>query len=228
MGKGKWNPKGKKTNNNHGKSDTPKKEFKFDLPGKNGGEKKSHATFDDIKKVIISKVANYEKGGTRMKKAIFDMQEPTFTVPVLAQPKTPIPNVPIGGWKVQADFNNNCQQTQKRAEEVNRLDKDHEEEKKKNEKAELEYTDCCSRAFTMITTYHVTERLMTKIEGVTDFDTRIRDNPVELLKEVRKFITETDRLQSPYLVGIDILARTFNVRQTPDETLIEYLSLIHI
>ena len=63
---------------------------------------------------------------------------------------------------------------------------------------------------------------MTKIEGVTDFDTRIRDNPVELLKEARKFTTETDRLQSPYLVGIDILAKTFYVKQTPDDTLIEY------
>ncbi len=64
--------------------------------------------------------------------------------------------------------------------------------------------------------------MINKIEAHPDFETKIRDNAIELLKVIKVLMHDPERARYPYASLTDAMSRLINIKQYESETLIDY------
>ena len=62
------------------------------------------------------------------------------------------------------------------------------------------------------------------IQEIPDFGTRIRDNPIELLKIVESLMHTPERAKYPPLTLVEVMLSFLKIKQGDNEELIDYLA----
>jgi hypothetical protein len=93
------------------------------------------------------------------------------------------------------------------------------------ERKEL-YVSNKSKAYSLILTKYCSSGMKTKLEEHPDFETKIWDDPIELLIAVRGLMREPVRAQYPYSTLFNAMWRLCNVRQQPGEALLTYIKRV--
>lgn len=78
------------------------------------------------------------------------------------------------------------------------------------------------KAYAMIFQEHCSRTMQIRIKEHPEFETKIQDDPVELLEVIGKLMHEPIRATYPYLSLAETLARVLNMRQREGEELQEY------
>jgi hypothetical protein len=87
-------------------------------------------------------------------------------------------------------------------------------------KRELE--DGQKQAYSVILTEYCTKAMRDRVEEHPEFTTKIRKDPIELLKVVMKLMHATRRAQYPVIDWLSGIRRFVNIRQEPNESLSDY------
>jgi hypothetical protein len=74
-----------------------------------------------------------------------------------------------------------------------------------------------NKAYGLIMMSYVGTALKAKIEAQQDFETKIKDNVIELLIRIRELTHETDESRYAYMAVIDTIFRTISLRQQEDK-----------
>jgi hypothetical protein len=69
----------------------------------------------------------------------------------------------------------------------------------------------------------MTKAMCDRIEEHPDYDAKIKQNPVELLLAIKHSMHETIRAEYPYVSMTDAWSSLINVRQQPEEKLMDYI-----
>ena len=91
-------------------------------------------------------------------------------------------------------------------------------------KEELRFEELWCKAFAVIWEKYCSRDLQVAIKEMSDFETTVRDNPVELLDRVEKFMHTPERAKYPALTLIEVLLSFLKVRQGDNKELLDYLS----
>ena len=67
------------------------------------------------------------------------------------------------------------------------------------------------------------QTIQSRVEEHPDFETTIRDDPIELLKTINILMHDTVRAKYPYASLHDVMMRLFNLRQQEHEHLTDYV-----
>ncbi|MGL5934004.1 MAG: hypothetical protein ACRCZI_00110, partial [Cetobacterium sp.] len=76
-------------------------------------------------------------------------------------------------------------------------------------------------AYALIKETYCTKTMRDRVEAHPDFETKIKDDPVELLKAIRVLTHDTVRAQYPYVSLVDSVARLMTIKQY-DDSLLDY------
>jgi hypothetical protein len=76
-------------------------------------------------------------------------------------------------------------------------------------------------AYALIKETYCTKTMRDRVEAHPDFETKIKDDPVELLKAIRVLTHDTVRAQYPYVSLVDSVARLMTIKQH-DDSLLDY------
>jgi hypothetical protein len=76
-------------------------------------------------------------------------------------------------------------------------------------------------AYALIKEPYCTKTMRDRVEAHPDFDSKIKDNPVELLKAIRVLVHDTVRAQYPYVSLVDSVAWLMTIKQY-DDSLLDY------
>ena len=71
---------------------------------------------------------------------------------------------------------------------------------------------------------YVTDTMRDKIKTQTDYDTKIKNDPIALLEAIRTLTHDPIRSQYPFLSLLDSLYRLITIRQQDTESLQEYIT----
>ena len=72
--------------------------------------------------------------------------------------------------------------------------------------------DNLHKAYALIYGSYCSKAIQSRVEDHPDFESRIRDNPIELLKTIRVLMHDTVRARYPYASLFDALSRLFTLR----------------
>jgi uncharacterized FlaG/YvyC family protein len=78
-------------------------------------------------------------------------------------------------------------------------------------------------AYGLIWSDYMTKAMHERIEEHPDYDAKIKQNPVELLLAIKHSMHETIRAEYPYVSMTDAWSSLINVRQQPEEKLMDYI-----
>ena len=76
----------------------------------------------------------------------------------------------------------------------------------------------------MIWKSYCSKEVQVAIEEISDFDSRIKNDPLELLKEVETLMHVPQRAKYPPLTLVEVLCEFLRVKQGDKESLIDYLN----
>ena len=79
------------------------------------------------------------------------------------------------------------------------------------------------KAYALIFGTYCSKALQSRVEEHPDFETTIRDDPVELLKAINILMQDTVRAKYLYASLHDVMMRLFNLRQQEHEHLMDYV-----
>ena len=79
------------------------------------------------------------------------------------------------------------------------------------------------KAYALIFGTYCSKAIQSRVEEHPDFETTIRDDPIELLKTINMLMHDTVRAKYPYASLHDIMMRLFNLRQQEHEHLTDYV-----
>ena len=80
-----------------------------------------------------------------------------------------------------------------------------------------------TRAYALIYSTYCNGTLQNRIEEHPDFEKKIRDDPIELLKVIQILMHDPVRAKYPYASLTEAVARTLNIKQMENENLIDYV-----
>ena len=78
------------------------------------------------------------------------------------------------------------------------------------------------KAYALIFGTYCSKARQSRVEEHPDFETTIRDDPIELLKTINILMHDTVRAKYPYASLHDVMMRLFNLRQQEHEHLTDY------
>ena len=78
------------------------------------------------------------------------------------------------------------------------------------------------KAYALIFGAYCSKAIKSWLEEHPDFETTIRDDPIELLKTINILMHDTVRAKFPYASLHDVMMRLFNLRQQEHEHLTDY------
>ena len=78
------------------------------------------------------------------------------------------------------------------------------------------------KAYALIFGTYCSKAIQSRVEEHPDFETTIRDDPIELLKTINILMHDTVRAKYPYASLHDVMMRLFNLRQQEHEHLTDY------
>ena len=78
------------------------------------------------------------------------------------------------------------------------------------------------KAYALIFGTYCSKAIQSRVEEHPDFETTIRDDPIELLKTINMLMHDTVRAEYPYASLHDVMMRLFNLRQQEHEHLIQF------
>ena len=79
------------------------------------------------------------------------------------------------------------------------------------------------KAYALIYDTYCNKTMQNRIEESTDFETKIRDNPIELLKTIKIVMHDPARAKYPYASLSKHFVDLVNMRQNENESLIDYV-----
>ena len=79
------------------------------------------------------------------------------------------------------------------------------------------------KAYALIFSNYCNKTMQNRIEEHPDFDTKIENNPIELLEAIKMLMHDPVRAQYPLVSMTDALARLVNVKQMEGEPLLDYV-----
>ena len=85
-----------------------------------------------------------------------------------------------------------------------------------------EYKLAMCRAFAMIRSQHCSKTMQTRVEEHPDYETKIDDDPIALLEAIKTLMHDPVRAQYPFASMTAQLSRFLNLKQQPDESLLDY------
>jgi len=77
--------------------------------------------------------------------------------------------------------------------------------------------------YALICGSYCSKAIQSRVEDHPDFESRIRDNPIELLKTIRVLMHDMVRARYPYASLFDALSRLLTLRQQENEHLNEFI-----
>ena len=90
----------------------------------------------------------------------------------------------------------------------------------RKDKLEASFT----KAFSLIWENYCAKEMQVAIQEIPDFGTRIRDNPIELLKVVESLMHTPERAKYPPLTLVEVMLSFLKIKQGDNEDLIDYLA----
>ena len=79
------------------------------------------------------------------------------------------------------------------------------------------------KAYALIFGTYCRKAIQSRVEEHPDFETTMRDDPIELLKTINILMHDTVRAKYPYASLHDVMMRLFNLRQQEHEHLTDYV-----
>ena len=79
------------------------------------------------------------------------------------------------------------------------------------------------KAYAVIYSTYCSKTIQNRIEEHPDYETVIRDDPIELLKTIKVLMHETARARYPYASVTDAFTRLLNMKQMEHENLLDYV-----
>ncbi|KAL7573431.1 hypothetical protein ACA910_013750 [Epithemia clementina (nom. ined.)] len=79
------------------------------------------------------------------------------------------------------------------------------------------------KAYALIFGTYCSKAIQSRVEEHPDYESKIRDNPIELLKTVSVLMHNTVRARYPYASLYDAMMRLFNLKQQENEHLTDYV-----
>ena len=196
-GRGRGSYKGRGTNNNTSNN----KIYKF--APKSAG-KGNYATYTNVKDRIINQIQkNYDYGHDtavslrNLEKLDLSSEEPTLKVSTSSDDATK--DSENAAFKVQYEIKMTAH-----IERENKL------------------RDNLARAYALIIENYCTDTLVTRIEQLPDFESTIRDDPIELLKAIQGAVASPVRAQYPFASLTAACKDVLNMKQNQDEKLLDY------
>ena len=81
-----------------------------------------------------------------------------------------------------------------------------------------------AKVYAVIWKNYCAKEVQYNIEEISDFKTRIKNNPLELLKEVESLMHVPQKEKYPPLTLVEVLCNFMRVKQAENESLLEYMS----
>ena len=89
---------------------------------------------------------------------------------------------------------------------------------------EKKFKENWSRAYALIWKGYCAKEVQHAVEEMSEFEVRIKNYPLELLKEVETLMHVPQRAKYPPLTLVEILSNFLKVKQGDNESLLDYLS----
>ena len=182
----------------------PKKEYKFHMHDSQA--RKTSESFEKIKKAIILKIQE-----------TFD--EPINVVDSLGKKRKKVLNKPkLKDYKsTETD------------PDLKKLDEDQLKEEWKVDydwfkKDERMFKESWTKAYALIWKNYCSKEVHVALEEMSDFESRIKDEPLELLKEREMLMHVPQRAKYPPLTLVEVLSEFTRVKQGEKESLFDYLN----
>ena len=80
------------------------------------------------------------------------------------------------------------------------------------------------KAYALIWKNYCSKEVQVVLEEMSDFDSRIKNDPVELLKEIETLMHVPQRAKYPPLTLVEVLSEFTKIKQGEKESLIDYLN----
>ena len=78
-----------------------------------------------------------------------------------------------------------------------------------------------SNAFALIKSF-CNKTMVNKLEALPDYESKIRDDPIELLQAIKLLMHDPERARYPYASLTEAMGRMINIKQGEEESLIDY------
>ena len=199
-GKGKnSNQNGK--NNRDANKKTTEKEMKF--APQTIGNRGKYATFNSIKDEIIQDIQErYDQGSVVAdcirKDALTTLSEPVRKISRKSDPE-------------------------EKAEEQEGFNIKYKNDLTIFSAAETLYKDNLRKAYSRIIRQYCTDRMRQRLEEHPDYEAKILNDPVELMRAIKVLIHDPVRAQYPFATMTDAVARWINAKQQDNEELMDYV-----
>ena len=79
------------------------------------------------------------------------------------------------------------------------------------------------KAYTLIFSSYCNKTMQNRIEEHPDFESKIQDNPIELLKAIKILMHDPVRAKYPYASLVEAIIRAVTIRQQENEGLLDYV-----
>ena len=196
--------KAKSSDSSNGQSDGKSKikEYKFHMY--DSAQRKTSESFGKIKEAIILKINK------------------TFDTPleIVESIRTGVKTVPT---EPTLDRSTAADPLVKAAEDALNLEKwKIEFSYYHNQKHKLQAS--FAKAFSLIWENYCAKEVQVAIKEMSDYETRIRDEPLELLKEIESLMHTPERAKYPPLTLVEVMLNFLKIKQGDNEDLIDYLT----
>ncbi len=203
---GKTNGRGTNTakNTRGGAGSASTSEMKF-VPQYSGNKATTTVTYDTVKDYIILEVQQKFDHGVDMATSLRKMEYTTFN----EDPDKPVRMITAATDEKLASI------------EQAEYDMMYQEDFKLFIKRKEAYRQNKAKAYALIIK-HCNKTMVNKIEEVPDFESRIRNDPVELLKEIRSKMYDPARAKYEFVSLTETLLRFLLLKQEDGESLMDY------
>mgnify|MGYP002176679840 FL=1 len=169
------------------------------------GRERQTVTYETVKEHIVQYVQKTYKCGQDIAVSLRDLQKKDLT-----------PNAPVRGISSETDANAN-------AREQAGMDIVYQAELERylDRKDTLEQN--FSKAFALIYSTYCNKVMQNRIEEHPDYESIIRDNPIELLIKIKVLMHDPIRAKYPFASLTEAITRILNIRQMENEGLLEYV-----
>ena len=166
--------------------------------------RKYSESYDKIRKHIILKIQENFQHSLDVTESLEDGKKKAFTVPK----KKKSTNADAELKKIE-DHDNHCLWL---------------EDYKWYQKDIRRFDEEWARAYALIWKGFCSKEVQVALEEMSDFRTKIRNDPLELLQRIETLMHVPQRAKYPPLTLVEVLARYVKIRQGDNESLIDYLS----
>ena len=196
------NNKGKTGNSNkQSKKPEVKKELKFHLHGV--GKEKQTATYGKVLEKICLKIQQSYKNGTKVAESLRKGKKAELKQPERKE-----------STKTDPDDKAFHQKT---------LDMLWNKELELYVERKAELDENYSKAYAFIFEQYCGREMQVALQELEHYETKILNNPLELLKEVRTLMHTPIKARYPFMTLTENLSSFLNLRQTENESLLDYL-----